>query len=72
MLRGMAAAARRGWRGAAPATWRRCRCCCGQAGRRRQQRWVPPAGSPSGVVAYNSRSRSKEPLVLARERVATW
>uniref|UniRef100_A0A8C3GM36 Probable cysteine--tRNA ligase, mitochondrial n=1 Tax=Cairina moschata TaxID=8855 RepID=A0A8C3GM36_CAIMO len=72
MLRGMAAAARRGWRGAAPATWRRCRCCCGQAGRRRQQRWVPPAGSPSGVVAFNSRSRSKEPLVLARERVATW
>nr|XP_027300051.1 probable cysteine--tRNA ligase, mitochondrial isoform X3 [Anas platyrhynchos] len=72
MLRGMAAAARRSWRGAAPATWRRCRCCCGQAGRRRQQRWVPPAGSPSGVVAYNSRSRSKEPLVLARERVATW
>ncbi|NWZ23549.1 SYCM protein, partial [Asarcornis scutulata] len=77
MLRGMAAAARRGWRGAAPATWRRCCrcccCCCGQAGRRRrQQRWVPPAGSPSGVVAYNSRSRSKEPLVLARERVATW
>ncbi|XP_038029294.2 probable cysteine--tRNA ligase, mitochondrial isoform X2 [Anas platyrhynchos] len=72
MLRGMAAAARRGWRGAAPATWRRCRCCCGQAGRRRQQRWVSPAGSPSGVVAYNSRSRSKEPLVLARERVATW
>ncbi|NXC02782.1 SYCM protein, partial [Orthonyx spaldingii] len=32
----------------------------------------PPAGHDSGIVAYNSRSRSKEPLVLATEGVATW
>ncbi|NXI64988.1 SYCM protein, partial [Anseranas semipalmata] len=34
--------------------------------------WVPPSGRDSGIVAYNSRSRSKEPLVLAKEGVATW
>ncbi|NXK11426.1 SYCM protein, partial [Herpetotheres cachinnans] len=39
------------------------------AGRRQ---WVPPAGRDSGIVAYNSRSRSKEPLVLGTEGVATW
>ncbi|XP_074913607.1 putative cysteine--tRNA ligase, mitochondrial isoform X3 [Buteo buteo] len=44
------------------------RRCCG-AGRRE---WVPPAGWDSGIVAYNSRSRSKEPLVLATGGVATW
>ncbi|XP_069734592.1 probable cysteine--tRNA ligase, mitochondrial isoform X2 [Phaenicophaeus curvirostris] len=41
---------------------------CG-AGRRR---WEPPAGWDSGIAAHNSRSRSKEPLVLGTERVATW
>ncbi|NXR65315.1 SYCM protein, partial [Rhadina sibilatrix] len=48
----------------------------GQAGARRcsgaARQWVPPAGRDSGIVAYNSRSRSKEPLVLATEGVATW
>ncbi|NXX32939.1 SYCM protein, partial [Nicator chloris] len=43
---------------------------CSGAARRRQ--WAPPAGRDSGIVAYNSRSRSKEPLVLATEGVATW
>ncbi|NXI14495.1 SYCM protein, partial [Irena cyanogastra] len=43
---------------------------CSGAARRRP--WEPPAGSDSGIVAYNSRSRSKEPLVLATEGVATW
>ncbi|XP_071286713.1 probable cysteine--tRNA ligase, mitochondrial isoform X2 [Agelaius tricolor] len=71
-------------RGAAAAAARRCglgpgagagrgqagaRLCSGAA-RRRQ--WAPPAGCNSGIVAYNSRSRSKEPLVLATEGVATW
>ncbi|NXD91396.1 SYCM protein, partial [Chaetorhynchus papuensis] len=46
------------------------RRCSGAARRRRQ--WVPPAGRDSGIVAYNSRSQSKEPLVLATEGVATW
>ncbi|KAM4682579.1 putative cysteine--tRNA ligase, mitochondrial isoform 3-T3 [Amazona ochrocephala] len=44
------------------------RCC--SAARRRE--WVPPVGRDSGIVAYNSRSRTKEPLVLAKDRVATW
>ncbi|NWS60240.1 SYCM protein, partial [Chunga burmeisteri] len=38
----------------------------------RRREWVPPVGRDSGIVAYNSRSRSKEPLVLATEGVATW
>ncbi|XP_065499544.1 probable cysteine--tRNA ligase, mitochondrial [Caloenas nicobarica] len=67
MLRGaVAAAARlRGPGGGRAAGRRRC-----SAARRRE--WVPPAGRDSGIVAYNSRSRSKEPLVLAAEGVATW
>lgn len=74
MLRGAAAAARRCGRGlaAGPDAGR------GQAGARRcsgaarRRQWLPPAGRDSGIVAYNSRSRSKEPLVLATEGVATW
>ncbi|NXN32236.1 SYCM protein, partial [Nycticryphes semicollaris] len=70
MLRGAVAAAARRW-GPVPGLGkavgvRRCR----SAARRRE--WVPPAGRDSGIVAYNSRSRSKEPLVLATEGVATW
>ncbi|NXI40523.1 SYCM protein, partial [Galbula dea] len=38
----------------------------------RRRKWVLPAGQDSGLVVYNSRSRSKEPLVLATEGVATW
>ncbi|NXD82080.1 SYCM protein, partial [Halcyon senegalensis] len=45
------------------------RRCCSAA---RRQQWVPPVGWDSGIVAYNSRSRSKEPLVLAAEGAATW
>ncbi|NXX45602.1 SYCM protein, partial [Tricholaema leucomelas] len=51
--------------GAKVAARRRC-----SAARRRE--WVPPTGWDSGIVAYNSRSRSKEPLVLATEGVVTW
>ncbi|NXV15136.1 SYCM protein, partial [Cepphus grylle] len=69
MLRGVAAAARR-WGpvpgGGKAAGTRGCR------GAARRREWVPPAGRASGIVAYNSRSRSKEPLVLATEGVATW
>ncbi|NWY10319.1 SYCM protein, partial [Aphelocoma coerulescens] len=43
---------------------------CSGAARRRQ--WARPAGRDSGIVAYNSRSQSKEPLVLGTEGVATW
>ncbi|XP_061852685.1 probable cysteine--tRNA ligase, mitochondrial isoform X2 [Colius striatus] len=68
LLRGAAAAARRCGPGPGvgqAAVRRRC-----SAARRRE--WVPPPGRDSGIVAYNSRSRSKEPLVLATEGVATW
>uniref|UniRef100_A0A674HHQ4 cysteine--tRNA ligase n=1 Tax=Taeniopygia guttata TaxID=59729 RepID=A0A674HHQ4_TAEGU len=72
MLRGAAAAARRCGLGPAAGAGR------GQAGARRcsgaarRRQWAPPAGRDSGIVAYNSRSQSKEPLVLATEGVATW
>ncbi|XP_052561880.1 probable cysteine--tRNA ligase, mitochondrial isoform X2 [Tympanuchus pallidicinctus] len=59
------------------AAFRRCRAGGVVARRRRsgearRREWVPPAGRACGVVAYNSRSRSKEPLVLAKDGVATW
>ncbi|KAM6290728.1 putative cysteine--tRNA ligase, mitochondrial isoform 2-T2 [Porphyrio hochstetteri] len=69
MLRG-AAAARRCGPGAVPGGWKAAARRCCSAARRRE--WVPPTGWHSGIVAYNSRSRSKEPLVLAAEGVATW
>ncbi|XP_025958253.2 probable cysteine--tRNA ligase, mitochondrial isoform X3 [Dromaius novaehollandiae] len=37
-----------------------------------RREWLPPAGQHSGIVAYNSRSRRKEPLVLGQEGAATW
>ncbi|NXB14259.1 SYCM protein, partial [Rhagologus leucostigma] len=40
---------------------------CSGAARRRQ--WAPPTGHDSGIVAYNSRSRSKEPFSLEKRRV---
>uniref|UniRef100_A0A8C6IXW4 Probable cysteine--tRNA ligase, mitochondrial n=1 Tax=Melopsittacus undulatus TaxID=13146 RepID=A0A8C6IXW4_MELUD len=45
------------------------RQCCSAA---RRREWVPPVGRDSGIVVYNSRSRTKESLVLAKDRVATW
>ncbi|XP_064296366.1 probable cysteine--tRNA ligase, mitochondrial isoform X2 [Phalacrocorax carbo] len=63
-------------RGAAAAAARRCGSGPGRgkatAAAASRRRWVPPVGRESGIVAYNSRSRSKEPLVLAAEGVATW
>ncbi|XP_068036254.1 probable cysteine--tRNA ligase, mitochondrial isoform X2 [Anomalospiza imberbis] len=69
MLRGAAAARRCGLGPSAGRGQAGARRCSGAA-RRRQ--WAPPAGRDSGIVAYNSRSQSKEPLVLATEGVATW
>ncbi|XP_074671410.1 putative cysteine--tRNA ligase, mitochondrial isoform X4 [Strix aluco] len=71
MLRGAAAAAAR-WCGPGPGGGKAAAAArrCWSAARRRE--WVRPAGRDSGIVAYNSRSRSKEPLVLAAEGVATW
>ncbi|KAM6098187.1 putative cysteine--tRNA ligase, mitochondrial isoform 4-T4 [Theristicus caerulescens] len=71
MLRGaVAAVARRRGPGPGPGGGKAAaRWCCGAA---RRREWVPPAGRDSGIVAYNSRSRSKEPLVLATEGAATW
>ncbi|XP_074946980.1 putative cysteine--tRNA ligase, mitochondrial isoform X1 [Phalacrocorax aristotelis] len=66
MLRGAAAAAAARRCGSGPG---RGKATAAAASRRR---WVPPVGRESGIVAYNSRSRSKEPLVLAAEGVATW
>ncbi|XP_058471948.1 probable cysteine--tRNA ligase, mitochondrial isoform X1 [Solea solea] len=42
--------------------------CCGVSGKK----WVRPIGFDTGVEAFNSLTKQKEPLILAREGVATW
>uniref|UniRef100_A0A3Q3FYZ1 cysteine--tRNA ligase n=1 Tax=Labrus bergylta TaxID=56723 RepID=A0A3Q3FYZ1_9LABR len=42
--------------------------CVGGSGRK----WITPAGFDSGLKTYNSLTKQKEPLILAREGVATW
>ncbi|XP_004084647.1 probable cysteine--tRNA ligase, mitochondrial [Oryzias latipes] len=37
-----------------------------------ERAWVRPSGFDTGVVTFNSLSKKKEPLILARDRVATW
>ncbi|XP_022530524.1 probable cysteine--tRNA ligase, mitochondrial [Astyanax mexicanus] len=44
------------------------RAVCSEAG----NKWIKPAGYDTGIKTYNSLSRQKEPLVLAKEGVATW
>ena len=44
------------------------RSCCGISGKK----WIRPGGFDSGVKTFNSLSKQKEPLILAREGVATW
>ncbi|XP_072512988.1 probable cysteine--tRNA ligase, mitochondrial isoform X1 [Salminus brasiliensis] len=44
------------------------RAVCSEAG----SKWIKPAGYDTGIKAYNSLSKQKEPLVLAKEGVATW
>ncbi|XP_028279402.1 probable cysteine--tRNA ligase, mitochondrial [Parambassis ranga] len=46
----------------------RTRSCCGTPGKT----WVRPSGFDTGVKTYNSLTKQKEPLILAREGVATW
>lgn len=36
------------------------------------KKWVRPSGFDTGVKTYNSLTKQKEPLILAREGVATW
>uniref|UniRef100_A0A3P8SIE1 Probable cysteine--tRNA ligase, mitochondrial n=1 Tax=Amphiprion percula TaxID=161767 RepID=A0A3P8SIE1_AMPPE len=36
------------------------------------KKWVKPSGFDTGLKTYNSLTKQKEPLVLAREGVATW
>ncbi|XP_076579196.1 cysteine--tRNA ligase, mitochondrial [Chaetodon auriga] len=42
--------------------------CCGASGKK----WIRPSGFDSGLKTFNSLTKQKEPLVLAREGVATW
>ncbi|KAJ8246619.1 hypothetical protein GJAV_G00253540 [Gymnothorax javanicus] len=37
-----------------------------------ENRWERPIGFDTGLKTYNSLSKRKEPLVLAKERTATW
>uniref|UniRef100_A0AAR2JSJ4 cysteine--tRNA ligase n=1 Tax=Pygocentrus nattereri TaxID=42514 RepID=A0AAR2JSJ4_PYGNA len=44
------------------------RAVCSESG----SKWIKPAGRDTGLKTYNSLTRQKEPLVLAKEGVATW
>ncbi|CAI5771919.1 probable cysteine--tRNA ligase, mitochondrial isoform X1 [Podarcis lilfordi] len=48
---------------------RRARCSGGPG---RGTKWIKPAGRDSGIQAYNSLSRRKEPLILRNADVVTW
>ncbi|XP_057686397.1 probable cysteine--tRNA ligase, mitochondrial [Corythoichthys intestinalis] len=37
-----------------------------------EKKWVQPTGFDTGLKTFNSRTKQKEPLILAREGVATW
>lgn len=37
-----------------------------------EKKWLKPVGYDTGIKTYNSLTKQKEPLVLARERTATW
>lgn len=37
-----------------------------------RKKWVRPSGFDTGLKTYNSLTKQKEPLILAREGVATW
>uniref|UniRef100_A0A3Q1CHK2 Probable cysteine--tRNA ligase, mitochondrial n=1 Tax=Amphiprion ocellaris TaxID=80972 RepID=A0A3Q1CHK2_AMPOC len=49
-------------------TFRTNGTCCHVSGKK----WVKPSGFDTGLKTYNSLTKQKEPLVLAREGVATW
>ncbi|KAK1802874.1 hypothetical protein P4O66_021419, partial [Electrophorus voltai] len=37
-----------------------------------RKRWIKPAGFDTGIKTFNSLTKQKEPLLLAREGIATW
>nr|XP_682732.4 probable cysteine--tRNA ligase, mitochondrial [Danio rerio] len=39
---------------------------------RTERGWVKPVGFDTGVTAYNSLTKKKEPLILSQEKIATW
>ncbi|KAI4882064.1 hypothetical protein NFI96_028312 [Prochilodus magdalenae] len=44
------------------------RALCSESG----SKWIRPAGYDTGIKTFNSLTKQKEPLVLAKEGVATW
>lgn len=42
--------------------------CC----RPPRKKWVRPSGFDTGLKTFNSLTKQKEPLILAREGIATW
>lgn len=42
--------------------------CCGVSAKK----WTRPSGFDTGLKTFNSLTKQKEPLILAREGVATW
>ncbi|XP_056157288.1 probable cysteine--tRNA ligase, mitochondrial isoform X2 [Lampris incognitus] len=52
-----------------PVMCRTAASCQGAAGK---SQWTKPTGFDTGVKTYNSLTKQKEPLILARDGVATW
>lgn len=42
--------------------------CCSETGKK----WRKPNGFDTGLKVFNSLTKQKEPLILAREGLATW
>lgn len=36
------------------------------------QKWIKPSGFDTGLKVFNSLSKQKEPLILARDGLAAW
>ncbi|KAJ0062406.1 hypothetical protein NL108_011006 [Boleophthalmus pectinirostris] len=37
-----------------------------------QEKWTKPEGYDTGIKVFNSLTKQKEPLILAKEKIATW
>ncbi|XP_056314842.1 probable cysteine--tRNA ligase, mitochondrial isoform X3 [Danio aesculapii] len=46
--------------------------CRRNACSRTERGWLKPVGFDTGVTAYNSLTKQKEPLILSQEKIATW
>lgn len=48
------------------------RTCHNQCVHAENKTWIKPSGYDTGIKVFNSLTKQKEPLILARDKVATW